>query len=61
MKRIHSVLYSFLLLLVLGLAACSKDFLERPPTDAIVDGSFYQTDDQVLAATSLLYSRVLFY
>ncbi len=60
MKRIHSVLYSFLLLLVLGLAACSKDFLERPPTDAIVDGSFYQTDDQVLAATSLLYSRVWF-
>ncbi|MBL7769425.1 MAG: RagB/SusD family nutrient uptake outer membrane protein [Flavipsychrobacter sp.] len=60
MKRAHSVLYSFLLLLVLGLAACSKDFLERPPTDAIVDGSFYQTDDQVLAATSLLYSRVWF-
>lgn len=60
MKRIHSVLYSFLLLLVVGLSACSKDFLERPPTDAIVDGSFYQTDDQVLAATSLLYSRVWF-
>lgn len=60
MKRIHSVLYSFLLLLVVGLSACSKDFLERPPTDAIVDGSFYQTDEQVLAATSLLYSRVWF-
>ena len=60
MKRIHSILYSFLLLLVVGLSACSKDFLERPPTDAIVDGSFYQTDEQVLAATSLLYSRVWF-
>ena len=60
MKRIHSVLYSLLLLLVVGLSACSKDFLERPPTDAIVDGSFYQTDEQVLAATSLLYSRVWF-
>ncbi|GAB2667002.1 RagB/SusD family nutrient uptake outer membrane protein [Flavihumibacter cheonanensis] len=60
MKRIHSILYSFLLLLVIGLSACSKDFLERPPTDAIVDGSFYQTDEQVLAATSLLYSRVWF-
>lgn len=60
MKRIHSILYRFLLLLVVGLSACSKDFLERPPTDAIVDGSFYQTDDQVLAATSLLYSRVWF-
>ena len=60
MKRIHSIVYSFLLLLVVGLSACSKDFLERPPTDAIVDGSFYQTDEQVLAATSLLYSRVWF-
>ncbi|MCF1716694.1 RagB/SusD family nutrient uptake outer membrane protein [Flavihumibacter sp. RY-1] len=60
MKRIHFVLYSFLLMLVVGLSACSKDFLERPPTDAIVDGSFYQTDEQVLAATSLLYSRVWF-
>jgi len=60
MKRIHSILYSFLLLLVVGLSSCSKDFLERPPTDAIVDGSFYQTDEQVLAATSLLYSRVWF-
>jgi len=60
MKRIHSVLYSLLLLLIVGLSACSKDFLERPPTDAIVDGSFYQTDEQVLAATSLLYSRVWF-
>ncbi|MBU7576706.1 MAG: RagB/SusD family nutrient uptake outer membrane protein [Flavihumibacter sp.] len=60
MNRIHSILYSFLLLLVVGLSACSKDFLERPPTDAIVDGSFYQTDEQVLAATSLLYSRVWF-
>jgi hypothetical protein len=45
---------------VLGMAACSKDFLERPPTDSIVDGSFYQTDEQVLAATSLLYSKVWF-
>lgn len=57
MKRFN---YSLLLLLVLGLGACSKDFLERPPTDSIVDGSFYQTDEQVLAATSLLYSKVWF-
>jgi hypothetical protein len=47
-------------MVVLGMAACSKDFLERPPTDSIVDGSFYQTDEQVLAATSLLYSKVWF-
>ncbi|MBX3240985.1 MAG: RagB/SusD family nutrient uptake outer membrane protein [Chitinophagaceae bacterium] len=42
------------------LSACSKDFLVKPPTDAITDGNFYKTDDQVLAATALLYSRVWF-
>ena len=60
MKRFNAVRYSLLLIVVLGMAACSKDFLERPPTDSIVDGSFYQTDEQVLAATSLLYSKVWF-
>lgn len=60
MKRFNAVRYSLLLMVVLGMAACSKDFLERPPTDSIVDGSFYQTDEQVLAATSLLYSKVWF-
>ncbi|MCF2443565.1 RagB/SusD family nutrient uptake outer membrane protein [Dyadobacter sp. CY345] len=44
----------------LVLSACSEDFLERPPKDSIVDASFYQTDDQVLASTALLYSRVWF-
>jgi len=45
---------------LLTLSACKKDFLERTPTDSIVDASFYQTDDQVLASTALLYSRVWF-
>src|SRR5690606_15267222 len=40
--------------------ACSEDFLERPPKDSIVDAGFYQTDDQVLASTALLYSKVWF-
>ena len=42
------------------LAACSPDFLERPPKDQVVDGSFFQTDDQVLASTALLYTKVWF-
>jgi hypothetical protein len=41
-------------------SGCKKTFLEKPPTDAIVDASFYQNDEQVLAATSLLYSKVWF-
>ncbi len=39
---------------------CKKSFLEKPPIDTIVDASFYKTDDQVLAATALLYSKVWF-
>lgn len=49
-----------LILSVIFFQSCKKDFLERPPTDAIVDANFYQTDEQLAAATSLLYSKVWF-
>lgn len=55
-KRIYSAI--FLAVLAVMFIACSDDFLERPPKDAIVDASFYKTDDQVLAGTALLYSKV---
>jgi hypothetical protein len=45
---------------ILLLSGCKKDFLERPPTDAVVDANFYQNDEQILAATSALYSKVWF-
>src|SRR5687767_15236291 len=50
---------------IIGLTAllmtgCKEDFLNKPPQDAIVDVNFYKTDDQVLAGTSLLYSKVWF-
>ena len=45
---------------VIFLASCKKNFLEKPPTDAIVDANFYKTDDQVLAGTASLYNRVWF-
>ena len=57
-KSIHY--FSGLLLSILFLAGCKKSFLERPPTDAIVDANFYKNDEQVAAATSLLYNRVWF-
>ncbi len=58
MKNIYTKLIAILPLAFLG--ACSEDFLERPPVDSIVDAGFYQTDDQVLASTALLYSKVWF-
>lgn len=57
-KNIYAKLIGVLPLAFLG--ACSEDFLERPPKDSIVDAGFYQTDDQVLASTALLYSKVWF-
>jgi hypothetical protein len=60
MKRKESILYSAALLLTVMITACSKDFLDRPPKDAVTDGNFYKTDDQVLGATALLYSKVWF-
>ena len=47
-------------LMMLALQGCKKSFLEKPPTDAIVDANFYKTDEEVLAGTALLYSRVWF-
>lgn len=39
---------------------CGEDFLEVPPESSVTDGSFYTTDDQVLAATAILYNLVWF-
>ncbi|MEO7309474.1 MAG: RagB/SusD family nutrient uptake outer membrane protein [Chitinophagaceae bacterium] len=52
--------WSALALVLLMLAGCKKEFLDRPPLDAITDASFYRTNDQVLASTALLYSKVWF-
>jgi hypothetical protein len=63
MKKININSKPFLvgsLLFVILFAGCKKSFLEKPPTDSVVDASFYQTDEQVLAATNLLYSKVWF-
>ncbi|MEO7316771.1 MAG: RagB/SusD family nutrient uptake outer membrane protein [Ginsengibacter sp.] len=51
---------SGLFLLIVIAAGCKKDFLQKPPTDSIVDANFYKTDDQVLAGTALLYNKVWF-
>ncbi len=49
-----------LLVPVMSLFSCKRDFLEKPPTDAIVDANFYKTDAQVMAGTASLYNRVWF-
>lgn len=61
MKKLNYTPYFlFFFSSVLLLSGCSKDFLNKPPSDAVTDASFYKTDNEVLAATSLLYSKVWF-
>jgi hypothetical protein len=48
------------MLLFAVLSGCSDDFLDRPPEDAITDANFYNNDEQVMAATALLYNNVWF-
>ncbi len=57
-NRIHFLIGFMLTLVIIG--GCKKDFLDQPPQSAIVVNNFYKTDDQVLAGTSLLYSKVWF-
>lgn len=61
MKNIHHIkLLTGVFVTALFALSCKKTFLEKPPTDSVVDASFYKTDEQVLAATDLLYSKVWF-
>jgi hypothetical protein len=60
MNRQHYIKYLIGIVTPILLFSCKKDFLLRPPTDAVVDANFYQNDEQVLAGTNLLYSKVWF-
>jgi len=61
MKKMKHINFLFCLFLSIAvLSGCKKSFLEKPPLSSISDANFYKTDDQLLAATSLLYSQVWF-
>jgi hypothetical protein len=52
--------YLILLISIVGSTACSKEFFNRPPEDAVTVGNFYQTTAQVQASTNALYSAPWF-
>lgn len=58
MNRINFLIGS--LLAIAALSSCKKSFLDQPPKSQVVVTTFYQTDEQLAAATSLLYSEVWF-
>jgi len=61
MKKItpHKTGLLILAMLVL-LVSCKKDFLNRPPEDAITDGNYYTSTERMMAATAVLYNLVWF-
>jgi len=61
MKKINLSTYLVALFVqAIAFSGCKKEFLEKPPTDAVVDAGFYKTNEQVMAGTALLYSQVWF-
>ncbi|WP_119080554.1 RagB/SusD family nutrient uptake outer membrane protein [Chitinophaga alhagiae] len=60
MNKLKYTRYIIALAGLILLGACSKEFLNRPPEDAIVDVNFYKTPEQVLAGTAPLYNIVWF-
>lgn len=48
--------FAFTALTIAGMISCSKEFLNKPPQDAMVDANYYQTDAQVLAGAAALYT-----
>ncbi|MCE4566672.1 RagB/SusD family nutrient uptake outer membrane protein [Maribellus sp. CM-23] len=48
------------LIALLTLTNCSEDYLVRPPEDSLTDVDFYKTNEEVMAATAPLYSRMWF-
>jgi hypothetical protein len=61
MKKLNSIKYfTVVVVAIIASAACKKSFLEKPPLSSVVDANFYKTNEQVMAATSLLYSQVWF-
>ncbi len=54
----HRIIYALVILLV-TLASCSKDFIDRPSLSGASVSNYYNTADQVRAATSTLYSGLV--
>ncbi len=60
MKRLKIHKKLLLFGMVLWLAYCKEDFLDRPPEDAYAVDNFYQTDEHLSIATRALYNAPWF-
>ncbi|REL39083.1 RagB/SusD family nutrient uptake outer membrane protein [Rhodohalobacter sp. SW132] len=61
MKAVSTkLMMSTVLASVFLLAGCGDSFFDRPPQDQIVEGNFYQTEQDLAMATGSLYNTVWF-
>lgn len=60
MKLKNILQYLFAAAAITGFVGCEKEFLDRPPMDALTDANYYQTAEEVLMATAPLYNIVWF-
>nr|WP_294945044.1 RagB/SusD family nutrient uptake outer membrane protein [uncultured Mucilaginibacter sp.] len=60
MKKYIKYLLGLTVVTGLTTSSCKKEFFNKPPKDAITLDSYYQTNDQVLASTNILYSATWF-
>ncbi|MBN8678276.1 MAG: RagB/SusD family nutrient uptake outer membrane protein [Chitinophagales bacterium] len=51
---------SILLLLLLGLGACQKDFLDKKPIVGVTEENFYRTEEDAIAAVNAAYATLQF-
>ena len=59
-KYIKTLKFALVFGTIVGLASCSEEFLNRPPEDNYSVDTFYNTDQQLEAATNGLYGKIWF-
>ena len=57
---INQLIYVLLLVVIIGLASCSKDFLDRSPEDRVTADNYYQSYEELRTSTAPLYNIVWF-
>jgi hypothetical protein len=60
MKKSLKYLFAIGTLILFIGSGCKKDFFNRPPENASTVGTYYQTTDQVLSSTNILYAAPWF-
>ncbi|SDD36239.1 Starch-binding associating with outer membrane [Mucilaginibacter pineti] len=61
MKLTKINIYSWLIIMIIMISGCKKDFLNRPPLTGITTDNFYKSKSDLRLATAALYAQPWFY